>query len=75
MILTTGAVAIALWCAAFVMGEEAGKAPAGPKVGKPVPVNPYNGMQEREEVFEFTEKPKVTKEGYKWVITFASKGK
>jgi len=42
---------------------------------KLAPVNPYNGMQEREEVFEFTEKPKVTKEGNKWVITFASKGK
>jgi len=38
------------------------------------PVNPYNGLQEREEVYEFTEKPKVQKEGKKWVITFASKG-
>jgi len=43
--------------------------------GKPVPVNPYNGMQEREEVFEFTAKPTVKKEGDKWIITFASKGK
>ena len=38
-------------------------------------VNPYHRMQEREEVFELTEKPRVTKEGDKWVITFASKAK
>jgi hypothetical protein len=43
--------------------------------GTPAPVNPYAGMQEREEVFEFAEKPKVTKNGEKWTITFASKGK
>jgi len=43
--------------------------------GKPAPVNPYKGMQEREEVYEFTAKPAVKKEGDKWVITFASKGK
>jgi RNA polymerase sigma-70 factor (ECF subfamily) len=48
---------------------------AGPSDGTPAPVNPFNGMQEREEVFEFAEKPKVTKAGDKWVITFASKGK
>ena len=41
---------------------------------RPAPVNPYEGRQEREEVFEFTEKPKVEKAGDKWVITFASKG-
>ncbi|MBA4389154.1 MAG: hypothetical protein C0404_14370 [Verrucomicrobia bacterium] len=41
---------------------------------KPAPVNQYNGMQEREEIFEFAEKPKVTKTADKWVITFASKG-
>ncbi|MCX7803899.1 MAG: sigma-70 family RNA polymerase sigma factor [Planctomycetota bacterium] len=52
-----------------------GNPPAGPNDGKPAPVNPYNGMQEREEVFEFTQKPKVEKQGDKWVITFASKGK
>jgi len=43
--------------------------------GKPAPVNPYKGMQEREEVYEFTQKPSVKKDGDKWVITFASKGK
>jgi len=43
--------------------------------GEPAPVNPYKGMQTREEVFEFTTKPAVKKEGDKWVITFASKGK
>ena len=52
-----------------------GNAPAGPNEGKPAPVNPYNGMQEREEVFEFTERPKVEKQGDKWVISFASRGK
>jgi len=41
--------------------------------GHPAPVNPYNGMQRREEVFEFTQKPDVRKEGEKWIITFASK--
>jgi hypothetical protein len=38
-------------------------------------VNPYKGMQTREEVYEFTADPAVKKEGDKWVITFASKGK
>ncbi|MCX7803779.1 MAG: hypothetical protein N3A38_01185 [Planctomycetota bacterium] len=36
-------------------------------------LNPYNGMQEREEIFEFAEKPKVGKRGDKWVVTFATK--
>jgi hypothetical protein len=48
---------------------------AGPSDGTPAPVNPFNGMQEREEVFAFAEKPKVAKTGEKWTITFASKGK
>ena len=43
------------------------------QASKPAPVNAYRGMQEREEVFEFTEKPKVVKQGDKWIITFASK--
>lgn len=38
------------------------------------PVNEYRGMQERQEVFEFTQKPAVKNEGGKWFITFASKG-
>jgi len=33
------------------------------------------GGQTREEVFEFTQKPAVKKEGGKYIITFASKGK
>jgi hypothetical protein len=41
----------------------------------PAPVNPYQGMQEREEVFEFAQKPKATKQGDKWLITFAATGK
>lgn len=47
--------------------------PAGAEP-KPVPVNEYKGMQEREDVFAFTKKPKVTKTGDKWVIAFTSKG-
>jgi DNA-binding beta-propeller fold protein YncE len=58
---------------AFAGGAASGA--QGPNDGKPAPVNPYNGMQEREEVFEFAEKPKVTKQGDRWIITFASKGK
>jgi hypothetical protein len=46
-------------------------AAAAPAVG----TNPVTGRQEREEVFEFAEKPKVTKAGDKTVITFTSKGK
>jgi hypothetical protein len=37
--------------------------------------NPVTGRQEREAVFEFAEKPTVTKQGDKTIITFASKGK
>ena len=40
---------------------------------RPAPVNEYKGMQEREEVYVFTEKPKVERQGDKWIITFASK--
>lgn len=36
-------------------------------------INPYNGLQKREQVYEFTEKPKVRKDGNKWLITFTSK--
>jgi len=36
--------------------------------------NPHDGTQTREEVFEFTQKPAVKKEGGKYIITFASKG-
>lgn len=39
------------------------------------PANPYKGMQERDAVFEFTQQPKVEKQGEKWVVTFASKAK
>lgn len=42
---------------------------------KPAPVNLYNGTREREEIFEFAEKPKITREGNKWIIIFATKGK
>jgi len=40
---------------------------------EPAPLNPYNGMQQREEVYEFKQKPSVTKEAGKWVIRFESK--
>ncbi|MCX7805810.1 MAG: sigma-70 family RNA polymerase sigma factor, partial [Planctomycetota bacterium] len=50
-------------------------APAGSNAGKPPPSNPVTGREMREEVFEFTQKPKAEKQGDKWVITFTSKGK
>ncbi|MCX7806736.1 MAG: hypothetical protein N3A38_16350, partial [Planctomycetota bacterium] len=50
-------------------------APAGSNAGEPPPSNPVTGREMREEVFEFTQKPKVEKQGDKWVITFTSKGK
>ena len=43
--------------------------------GQPAPPNPYRGTQTREEVFEFAEEPSVKREGAKWVIAFASKGR
>jgi RNA polymerase sigma factor (sigma-70 family) len=57
-----------------VNGEQ-GNAQASPAASTPAPVNPHQGMQEREEVFEFAQKPKAEKQGDKVVITFASKGK
>ncbi|MCX7825060.1 MAG: hypothetical protein N2689_05835 [Verrucomicrobiae bacterium] len=57
-----------------VAGMFAGWVKAAEEKGA-APANPYNGMQEREEVFEFTQKPKVEKQEDKWVITFASRGK
>ena len=44
------------------------------QAGELAPVNTYQGMQVREEVYEFTQKPAVQKEGAKYVVTFASKG-
>jgi hypothetical protein len=45
---------------------------AGEAKAEPAPVNPYNGLQEREEKFEFAQKPAVKKEGDKWIVTFAT---
>jgi len=70
-IVAAGALAGAL---AVSTGMTGGALP-GLGDGKPAPVNPYKGMQEREEVFEFAAKPAVKKEGEAVVITFASKGK
>ena len=70
-VLAAGALAGAV---AVSTGMGGGASPAVGD-GKPAPVNPYKGMQTREEVYEFTAKPAVKKEGDKWVITFASKGK
>lgn len=39
----------------------------------PAPVNPFNGMQDRAEFFEFTQKPRVEKQGNTWIVSFASK--
>ena len=48
-----------------VLGQQAG----------PAPVNQYKGMQERQEVFEFAQKPKVAKQHDRWIITFASRAR
>ncbi len=57
----------------FLFAGGAKGAAAGEGEGTAAGLNPYNGMQEREEVFEFAEKPKVEKRGDKWVVTFAAK--
>jgi len=62
-VITAAFVAAVLFTAGDLHGDES------------VPVNPYQGMEQRQEVFEFAEKPAVKKEGDKYVITFASKGK
>ncbi|MCX7803781.1 MAG: hypothetical protein N3A38_01195 [Planctomycetota bacterium] len=54
------------------IGDPAG---CGEASRAPAPINPYKGLQDREEIFEFTEKPRVEKQGDKWIISFASKGK
>lgn len=59
--------------AAIAGGSLAADEPAGE-------ANEIKGRQEREEVFEFTEKPQIRSQksedrGQKWIITFASKGK
>jgi len=41
--------------------------------GAAASVNPYNGREERQEVFEFAERPRVEKQGDQWTISFASK--
>ena len=41
--------------------------------GQTVSLYPSRGMQEREEVYVFTQKPGVKKIGDKWMISFASK--
>jgi sugar lactone lactonase YvrE len=40
---------------------------------KTIYLNPYQGKQERKEVFEFTQEPSIRREGSKWVISFAVK--
>ncbi len=66
--------ALILLTGAFVLGIALSDEPkhVTPQA-KPLTGNPYGGMQERVEVFEFTQKPKVKKDGDKWTITFASK--
>jgi hypothetical protein len=53
--------------------RETGSAPAAAVLA--TGENPIGDRQEREEVFEFTQKPTVTKQGDKVIIAFASKGK
>ena len=76
MKLVAGVVAASALAGAVAVSTGMGRG-ALPAVGdgKPVPVNPHKGMQVREEIYEFTAKPAVKKEGEVVVITFASKGK
>lgn len=39
----------------------------------PAKINPFNGMQERESIFEFTQEPKVEKKDKGWLIQFTVK--
>lgn len=83
MVLAGGAVTISLAAAkdgtagtaSTAQAIGAGPAEKAPVEAKPFPVNEFKGMQEREEVFEFVEKPKVAKSGAGWAVSFASKGK
>jgi hypothetical protein len=65
---------IAFCVSGFAEGQSSSATAQSPMA----PVNPYNGMQEREDVFEFAQKPEVRVQGSGekkiWVITFAVKG-
>jgi hypothetical protein len=54
----------------LIAGAAAGEEPAVERA----PVTPYKGMQTREDVFEFTEKPAIEKKDDGYVISFGSKG-
>jgi hypothetical protein len=89
VVMSAMGMAALFGCITAYAGEEAAAPAPAPAPAKPAaapattepkaPVlNPNNPLTEkvaREDIFEFTEKPKVTKEGEKWVITFASKAK
>ncbi|MFC1672332.1 hypothetical protein ACFL01_04285, partial [Planctomycetota bacterium] len=66
--ITAGVIVVggAFAPASVVAGEAADPVPSG--------VNPVNGRQTREEVFEFAQKPAVARKGGTVTITFASKG-
>ena len=51
-VLVAGAVAGVVAVSTGALGESG-----------PAPTNPYKGRQQREEVYEFTRKPKVAKQG------------
>lgn len=42
------------------------------RAGEALPVNAYQGRQERVESFAFAQKPSLKKEGDKWIIAFAT---
>ncbi len=62
-------VVVVVLCGALVVRGEASSA------GAELKRNPVTRQVERQDVFEFTQKPRVTKVGDKYVISFASKGK
>ncbi len=64
----------ALVCALGAAVAAAGGATRGDEARGEVSINEYRGRQTREDVFEFAEKPRVERQGDKWVITFAGKG-
>jgi len=70
-IIAASAIAGAVAVSTGALSGGGGTSPALPGVG----TNPVAKQTEREEVFEFTQKPSVKKAGGKVVITFASKGK
>jgi RNA polymerase sigma-70 factor (ECF subfamily) len=70
-LLTAGVLNTPWGAGAEKPGAQDGK--NGATAGQPAPNNPVTAQTAREEIFEFTEKPAIVKQGEKYVISFASK--